>query len=193
MDIRFAGEPLPTMLSLDDARRRGLRVVVLEDGLPRDPGGLPGRARRTLIGGHPRKLATSTYISPNMVAQAIVAEFCRSGAIDALDRHGQGGAARATRRALRGAPSASCRTPRFVVPEGGYFLWVELPEGADVGPPWHAGRRGARRAVREGHRLPARGRREHVPHRLLGRHAGADRGGGVAPGGRLPRAGGAAA
>ena len=35
----------------------------------------------SVIGGV-RKEATETYISPNMVAQGIVAEFCRSGAIE---------------------------------------------------------------------------------------------------------------
>ncbi len=37
-----------------------------------------------------RKRATETYISPNMVAQSIVAEFCHSGAHRPLDRHRQG-------------------------------------------------------------------------------------------------------
>ena len=36
------------------------------------------------------KLATNTYISPNMVAQAIVNEFCALGRDRALDRDGQG-------------------------------------------------------------------------------------------------------
>ena len=42
--LRFEGEPLPTMLSMDRRERR-LRVVVLEDGLPRDPRRLPRRSR----------------------------------------------------------------------------------------------------------------------------------------------------
>ena len=74
------------------------------------------------------KLATTTYISPNMVAQAIVNEFCRSGAIErsietvkaALCERAQT-LAEALRREL---PDA-----RFVAPEGGYFMWVELPRG----------------------------------------------------------------
>ena len=43
VELRFEGESLPTMLSMDEARSRRLRVVLLEDGLPRDPRGLPGR------------------------------------------------------------------------------------------------------------------------------------------------------
>ncbi len=43
-DIRFRGEPLPSMLSLDDARRGGARLQLHQDGLPGRPGRLPGRA-----------------------------------------------------------------------------------------------------------------------------------------------------
>jgi aspartate/methionine/tyrosine aminotransferase len=78
-----------------------------------------------------RTKATNTYISPNMVAQSIVAEFCRSGA---LDRSIQ-----TVKVALRERRDATCQSlerdlpdARFVSPEGGYFLWVTLPEGADV-------------------------------------------------------------
>jgi DNA-binding transcriptional MocR family regulator len=66
-----------------------------------------------------------------MVAQAIVAEFCRSGAIDQ--------SIETVKVALRERRDAVCEAlrsdlpdARFVVPEGGYFLWVDLPEGADV-------------------------------------------------------------
>jgi 2-aminoadipate transaminase len=77
------------------------------------------------------KLATSTYISPGMVSQAIVNEFCRSGAIEA--------SIETVRTALRERAVALCAAlerelpdARFVPPEGGYFLWVELPRGVDV-------------------------------------------------------------
>ena len=78
------------------------------------------------------KLATNTYISPNMVAQAIVYEFCASGAID--------GAIATVKRALAqrvATLDASLKEhlpeARYTLPEGGYFMWVELPEGTDVG------------------------------------------------------------
>ena len=77
------------------------------------------------------KLATNTYISPSMVAQSIVAEFCRSGAIE--------GSIATVKAALRERRDALCAALRrelpeahFVSPQGGYFLWVELPDGADV-------------------------------------------------------------
>jgi 2-aminoadipate transaminase len=78
-----------------------------------------------------RKRATETYISPNMVAQSIVAEFCDSGAIDR--------SIETVKAALRERRDATCAAlgrhlpdARFVTPQGGYFLWVDLPEGSDV-------------------------------------------------------------
>src|SRR4029078_5439363 len=78
-----------------------------------------------------RTLATHTYISPNMVAQSIVAEFCDSGAIDR--------SIEIVREALRDRRDATAEALEphipdapFVQPEGGYFLWVDLPEGSDV-------------------------------------------------------------
>ena len=61
-------------------RASGVRLLVLQDGLPRHPRWVPGGAH--LRDRRVRKEATETYISPNMVAQGIVAEFCRSGAIE---------------------------------------------------------------------------------------------------------------
>jgi 2-aminoadipate transaminase len=76
-------------------------------------------------------VATNTYISPNMVAQSIVAEFCHSGAIER--------SIETVKAALRERRDATCDAlrrhlpdARFVVPQGGYFLWVDLPEGSDV-------------------------------------------------------------
>jgi 2-aminoadipate transaminase len=78
-----------------------------------------------------RKLGTETYISPNMVAQSIVAEFCDSGAIER--------SIATVKAALRERRDATCAAlerhlpeARFVTPQGGYFLWVDLPEGSDV-------------------------------------------------------------
>lgn len=82
-----------------------------------------------LIGRIARR-ATNTYISPNMVAQAIVHEFCASGALDRsietvkaalAERAGTLGAA-----LERQLPDAS-----FVAPDGGYFMWLTLPAGVD--------------------------------------------------------------
>jgi len=66
-----------------------------------------------------------------MVSQAIVAEFCNSGAIETSIETVKK-ALRERRDALCAALERALPEARFVVPEGGYFLWVELPEGSDV-------------------------------------------------------------
>jgi 2-aminoadipate transaminase len=81
--------------------------------------------------GRIRKLATNTYISPNMVAQSIVAEFCHSGAIGRSVETVKA-ALRERRDATASALGRHLPEARFVTPEGGYFLWVDLPEGSDV-------------------------------------------------------------
>ncbi|MEA2354229.1 MAG: 2-aminoadipate transaminase, partial [Solirubrobacteraceae bacterium] len=78
------------------------------------------------------KRATSTYISPNMVAQAIVHQFCVSGA---LDRSIETVKAALSERAetLGAAIERELPGARFVRPEGGYFMWVTLPAGLEAG------------------------------------------------------------
>ncbi len=129
VELRFEGERLPTMLSLDDSDRvvyassfsktvcPGIRV-----GYLCGPGGLIAQVERT---------ATNTYISPNMVAQSIVNDFCRSGAIDRSIETVKN-ALRERRDVLAEALRRHLPDADFTPPEGGYFMWVELPEGADV-------------------------------------------------------------
>jgi 2-aminoadipate transaminase len=126
--LRFEGEPLPRMLELDPER------VVYASSFSKTV--CPGIRVGYLVGPEAlidqiRKLATSTYISPSMVAESIVNEFCRSGALErsiATVRAAPAERARTLAAALeRELPDA-----RFHPPQGGYFLWVELPEGTDV-------------------------------------------------------------
>jgi DNA-binding transcriptional MocR family regulator len=129
VDIRFRGEPLPSMLSLDE---RG--VVVHASSFTKTV--CPGVRVGYLVGPAPliaeiAARATNLYISPGMVAQAIVHQFCVSGDIDRSVR------TVSTALAERaGVLSAALREHipgvRFTEPDGGYFLWVELPEDIDV-------------------------------------------------------------
>jgi len=126
--LRFSGETLPTMLSLDPERVvyassfsktvcPGIRVGYLV--------GQPDLIKRIV------QRATNTYISPSMVSQALVYEFCASGAIErSIETVKAALSERVTALAqalARDIPEAS-----FVAPEGGYFMWVTLPEGTDV-------------------------------------------------------------
>jgi 2-aminoadipate transaminase len=128
VELRFEGESIETMLSMDPER------VVYASSFSKTvcPGIRVGYlvGPKELIAGV-AELATNTYISPSMVAQAIVYEFCASGAIErsiatvktALAQRA-GTLAQALRREL---PEAE-----FVSPQGGYFMWVTLPPGTDV-------------------------------------------------------------
>ncbi len=128
-DIRFRGEKLPSMLSLDT-----VGTVVHASSFTKTV--CPGVRVGYLVG--PKELiaaiakrATNLYISPGMVAQAIVHQFCVSGDIDrsiATVCTALGERARLLGAALREhIPDA-----RFTAPDGGYFLWVELGGDVDV-------------------------------------------------------------
>ncbi len=126
--LRFEGESLPTMVSMDADR------VVYASSFSKTV--CPGIRVGYLVGPEDLirsvvKIATSTYISPSMVSQAIVNEFCRSGAIER--------SIATVKEALRERSQTLCDAlarelpdARFTPPQGGYFLWVDLPPGTDV-------------------------------------------------------------
>jgi 2-aminoadipate transaminase len=128
VSLRFAGEPLPTMVSMDPER------VVYASSFSKTV--CPGIRVGYLVGppeliARIAKIATGAYISPNMVSQGIVNQFCRSGAIE--------GSIATVRDALRERAQTLCSAlrehlpdARFVAPQGGYFLWVDLPRGTNV-------------------------------------------------------------
>ncbi|GAB1688515.1 PLP-dependent aminotransferase family protein [Krasilnikovia sp. M28-CT-15] len=128
-DIRFRGEALPSMLSLDT---RG--VVVHACSFTKTV--CPGVRVGYLVGpadtiGAIAKKATNLYISPGMVSEAIVHQFCVSGDIQrsiATVSEALGERARVLAESIRThIPGAS-----FTEPAGGYFLWVDLPSDIDV-------------------------------------------------------------
>lgn len=124
-EIRFQGEPLPSLLSLD----RGGRVVHASSFTKTV---CPGVRVGYLIGradliAEIAARATRTYISPGMLAQGIVYQFCVSGGFERsvqTVREALGRRVRLLAEALR----AHLPEARFTQPAGGYFLWVELPE-----------------------------------------------------------------
>jgi len=128
VELRFSGERLQTMLSQDPER------VVYASSFSKTV--CPGIRVGYLVGpteliAQIAKLATNTYISPNMVAQSIVYEFCASGA---LERSIETVKTALTKRlrTLELALERELAEAEFVTPEGGYFMWVTLPEGTDV-------------------------------------------------------------
>jgi DNA-binding transcriptional MocR family regulator len=134
VELRFSGESLPTMLSMDPDH------VVYASSFSKTV--CPGIRVGYLVGppeliGAVAQLATNTYISPNMVAQSVVYEFCASGAIErSIETVRRALAERA--ETLSHALRRELPEAEFVVPQGGYFMWVTLPPGTDVHALHHA-------------------------------------------------------
>jgi 2-aminoadipate transaminase len=127
--ISFGGEEQPTMLSIDEAGR-----VIHASSFSKTVS--PG-VRVGYLAGPPEEIATlakrgsENYISPNMLAESVVLELCRSGALEQNVAF-VNGALRERRDALVEAIRAHLPEAEFVVPEGGYFLWLDLAEGTDT-------------------------------------------------------------
>ena len=128
-ELPFEGEGLETMLEIDKADKvvhassfsktvsPGVRVGYLAG---------PGAEIAKLA-----KRANETYISPNMLAEAVVLQLCRSGGLDRNIEFVKG-ALQARRDALVEALNEQIPEAEFVVPGGGYFLWLDLAEGTDT-------------------------------------------------------------
>jgi DNA-binding transcriptional MocR family regulator len=126
--LRFEGAPLATMLSMDG------ETVVYASSFSKTV--CPGVRVGYLVGpaeliARVTKIATQTYISPSMVSQAIVYEFCRSGALERSIETVKA-ALRERAKTLGEALGRELPDARFKLPEGGYFMWVDLPRGTDV-------------------------------------------------------------
>lgn len=128
-ELPFEGEPLETMLSLDTADR-----VIHSSSFSKTVS--PGVRVGYLAGPAAEiaklaKRANETYISPNMLAESIVLELCRSGELDRNIAFVKG-ELKDRCDALVTALRERIPEAEFVVPEGGYFLWLDLAEGTDT-------------------------------------------------------------
>jgi 2-aminoadipate transaminase len=127
-EVRFTGEPLPTMLSSGSAH------VVYASSFSKIV--CPGVRVGYLVGdpelvARITQLAVGAYISPSMLSQGIVNQFVRSEAFaGAIATVKTALAQRA--QTLGAALERELPEARFQLPEGGYFMWVDLPRGTDV-------------------------------------------------------------
>jgi 2-aminoadipate transaminase len=117
-----------TMLEMDSADR-----VIHASSFSKSIG--PGVRVGYLVGPAERiatlaKRANEQYISPNMLAEAIVFELCRSGGLDE-NLKVVNAALRERRDVLVEALRQHIPEAEFVVPEGGYFLWLDLNSDVD--------------------------------------------------------------
>jgi DNA-binding transcriptional MocR family regulator len=129
VDVRFSGEPLPRMLELDGGEAS--EHVVYASSFSKTV--CPGIRVGYLVGppaiiAKIRERATNTYIAPNMVAQGTVYAYLTGDRFPAaLERVKSALSERVA--ALDDALREHLPQATFRRPEGGYFLWVSLPEG----------------------------------------------------------------
>jgi 2-aminoadipate transaminase len=127
--VSFGGDPLPTMLEHDERDR-----VIHASSFSKTVA--PGVRVGYLIGpadeiGALAKLANEQYISPSMIAESIVWELCRSGALERnIEQVNQ--ALQERRDALVESLREHLPEASFVVPGGGYFLWLDLEDDVDT-------------------------------------------------------------
>src|SRR3954470_6859893 len=129
IELRFEGERLPTMLSLDSSDHVVYASSFSKTVCPGIRVGYLAGPVETIAA--IQKIATETYISPSMVSEATVNEFCRSGAIEKSIETVKSALRERVER-LSAALARELPDARFTAPSGGYFLWVDLPESTDV-------------------------------------------------------------
>ena len=91
-----------------------------------------------------------------MLAESIVLELCRSGALE-KNIEAVNAALRERRDALVAALEEKIPEAEFVVPAGGYFLWLDLDDDVDTAEAARR-RQGGGRHLRRRPRLHDRGR-----------------------------------
>ncbi len=127
--VRFAGEDLPSLCELASGESvlysssfskivaPGLRVGYLV--LPR------------ALGVELEERAVSTYLAPTFPTQAIAFEFLRRGLLDRnVARISE--LLRERRDALLSALERELPDASWTRPDGGYFVWLDLPQGVDA-------------------------------------------------------------
>jgi len=78
-------------------------------------------------------IAVSTYITPVLLGQATVFEFLRRGSLEPNLERVQG-LLRVRRAAMLEALEQELPAATWSRPEGGYFVWVDLPRELAVAP-----------------------------------------------------------
>jgi 2-aminoadipate transaminase len=128
--VRFEGEPPPTLFELD-----GGEHVIYSSSFSKTiaPGVRVGYfVLPQALDDELEALAVSTYITPVLIGQATVFEFLRRGNLEPnLERVRD--LLRARRDAMLEALEGELPSAAWSRPQGGYFIWLELPrEAVDV-------------------------------------------------------------
>jgi 2-aminoadipate transaminase len=128
--LRFEGDPVPTLFELDGGERvlrtssfskivaPGMRVGYLI---------LPSELAVEL-----EAVAADVYLAPSFVSEATLHEFLDRGNLEPNVERVRS-LLRKRRDAMLGALEEKLPAARWSRPEGGYFVWLDLPGEADAG------------------------------------------------------------
>jgi 2-aminoadipate transaminase len=123
--VRYEGAPPPTLFELDGGEHVAYSSSfskTIAPGLRVGYFVLPQKLDAEL-----EAIAVSTYITPVLLGQATVHEFLRRGNFDSnLER--VRGLLRVRRDAMLAALEEHMAGATWSTPEGGYFVWLELPD-----------------------------------------------------------------
>jgi 2-aminoadipate transaminase len=128
--VRFEGEPLPSLLELEGGDR-----VVYSSSFSKTvaPGLRVGYLIvPTALASELQPLAASTYITPALVAQATLYEFLRRGLFESNVQRVSGLLRKRRDAMLEALEDGFDSRAGWSRPEGGYFLWLELPDEVDA-------------------------------------------------------------
>jgi DNA-binding transcriptional MocR family regulator len=128
--VRFEGEPLPSLLELE-----GGEHVLYSSSFSKTvaPGLRVGYLIVTpALASELQPLAASTYITPGLVAQATLHEFLRRGLFESNLRRVCDLLRERRDAMLEALENGFGDRARWSHPEGGYFLWLELPDEVDA-------------------------------------------------------------
>jgi DNA-binding transcriptional MocR family regulator len=129
--VRFEGETLPTLFELDGGERVAYSSSfskTIAPGLRVGYFVLPAALEQEL-----EAHAVSTYITPALLGQATVFEFLRRGNLEPnLERIRP--LLQARRDAMLEALGEHLPSAQWSRPEGGYFIWLELPRDVEEVP-----------------------------------------------------------
>ena len=128
--VRFEGEPPPTLLELEGGRRvlrSSSFSKIVAPGIRVGYFVLPAELAAKL-----EAVAVNVWLSPSYVSQATLYEFLRRGNL-APNVERVAALLRERRDAMLEALGEQLEGARWSRPEGGYFLWLDLPEQTEAG------------------------------------------------------------